>query len=399
MNSLLEPTTLLAASAAGPAPLPGPALEQPSSPPAPVPPAPPGWFAWACPCCQATLRTVTTARRGSCPACGSLIEAPDPPAAPEGATTKASVAWPPAGVASWLRRHGWLSLAVGGALLAVSGGALLLARTQPWNWLLRSTAMGQSNQPPVTKGMREKLDRFLQAPDWAAKRTHVLDASRLDRSGAAYYQGRDPEEIKAADFHPWAMPGLHQQPDVAVLRADRPGRRPVLAIFRQADRGWHLDWEMFCQSYDEALPAFLATPSFPVRTFRTRLNRVFPADSTDGTFAVQISDLLDPGQRITMHLPTGTPIMQAIAGGLSGTQSREATVEVCWARPHADGDWVPMLQRLVCWGWHGLNGLPETAAPSPPPTEHFITPAAAPLSSPPPPAENVLTATPAVASQ
>jgi hypothetical protein len=281
-------------------------------------------------------------------------------------------------------------LALGGSLSVVGGGALVLARTQPWTRLLGSVSPALSNQPPSTQELREKLHRFLQASDWAGKREHVLEAARLDRIGAPYYQGRDPEEIKAADFQPWAMPGLDRLKGVAVLRAERPGRRPVLAIFRQADRGWHLDWEMFSQTYDEALPGFLAAPSYPLRTFRTRLTRVFPQDAPDGVFAVQITDLLDAGQRLTVHLPTGTPIMKSIAGGLAGTAPREATVEVCWARPDPDGAWEPVLSRLVCWGWHGLNGLPEATTPAAPATNHFITPMEAPLSSPPPPIENAV---------
>ena len=31
---------------------------------------------WSCPCCHATLRSEGTPRRGSCPACGSIIEPP-----------------------------------------------------------------------------------------------------------------------------------------------------------------------------------------------------------------------------------------------------------------------------------------------------------------------------------
>lgn len=404
MNSLLNPTSSVAPAAGGPsAPV--------HAPPPSAAPVATDWFAWACPCCHATLRTLSTARRGNCPACGSFIEAPAPPAAAAGP----AVAPPPTiasrprvamrlvmglanRLASWSGRR-WRALVLVGLTVTLAAGAMRIRSARPWTRFLGGSSSAPSTAPPPPEALREKLEKFLQAPDWAGKREHLLNMSQLDRLGAAYYQGRDRDEIKAADFFPWTMPGLSRMDGVTVLRAERPARRPVLAVFRQVDGDWRLDWELFSQTYDEALPTFLAAPSYPLRTFRTRLNRVFSDAPTDGTYAIQLSDLLDPGQRITVHLPTGTPIMRTIAGGLSGTAPRDATVEVCWARPDPAGEWVPMVQRLVCWGWDGLNGLPESAAPANPAIEHFITPSAAPHSSPPPPAENAVRPTATIASQ
>jgi hypothetical protein len=383
MNTLLPPPP--------PIPTPAPVSAAPPAPGIPVP----VWFVWACPCCQATLRTLTSATRGACPACGSLIEAPSPPAPTPASTSTAPGASPARRVLAWLRRHG-LRVAVLGAVVA---GVGLLARTLPWPRVFLGPATSATTAPPSVEDLQKKLAQFLKAPDWAAKRGHVLDAERLDRTGSAYYQGRDADEVHAGDFHPYSLPSLARTSGVAVLRAERPGRRPVLAVFRRSGNAWHLDWELFTQTYDEALPAFISAPAFPIRTFRTRLSRVFPASPENPVYAIEVSDILDPGQRITIQLPFGTPIMQSVASGLSGSAPQDATVEVCWARSTPDGAWEPMLQRLVCWGWHGLNGLPETAAPAPPAARGFITPAAAPLDSPPPPAENTAPATSSVASK
>ena len=375
------------------------ALIEPAAPPtaAPASSAPPpaaagatNWFVWACPCCRASLRTLSSARRGTCPACGSLIEAPEPPSP---ATVPATVGpAPEAPAASRARRPLWPALAIGGLALAAAAAAFLLVRAQPWHRFLGPRTATTDSRPPSADQLRGQLDRFLRAPTWGAKSPLVLDATRLDLAGTAYYQGRDPDTVKAADFQPWSLPGLSRLPGVTVLRAERPGRRPVVAAFRQSGRGWYLDWELFTQTYDEALPQFLSSPSYPIRTFRARLNRAFPANAPENTYLVQVSDPFDPGQRITIDLPMGTPIMNAVASGLPGTAPREATVEVCWARPEPEGAWMPMLQKLVCWGWLGLNGSPETGSPAAPANERFLSPPAAPLGSPPPAAESTVAA-------
>jgi hypothetical protein len=367
----------------------------PTAVPAPAPAAhATDWFVWACPCCRATLRTLSTARRGSCPACGSFIEAPEPPAATAVAPAPVAPAEagtaPEAPAASPRKRPLWPALAIGGLALAAAAAAFLLIRAQPWQQVFGLGAASGDSRPPSAEQLRRQLDQFLQAPGWAAKSPLVLDAARLDMMGTAYYQGRDPDTIRAADFQPWSLPGLSSLAGVTVLRAERPGRRPIVAAFRQSGRGWHLDWELFTQTYDEALANFLSSPSYPIRTFRTRLHRVFPDNAPENTYCVQVSDPFDPGQRITVDLPMGTPIMNAVASGLPGTTPREATVEVCWARPQPEGAWVPMLQKLVCWGWLGLNGSPEPGTPAAPANDRFLTPAAAPIGSPPPPAESTL---------
>lgn len=349
--------------------------------PRPQETAAPDWFVWACPCCQVSLRTVATARRGACPACGSLIEAPE---------IAATAAPPPArkGAGPWLRRHGLKTLALAGAALGLG----LLVRALPPPAATPGLSDPRADAPPSTEALRQTLDRFLRAPDWAAKRAFILDAPRLEPVGSVYYQGRDADEVQAADFHAFPAPGLAGVTGVAALRAERPGRRPVLALFRHRGRAWQLDWEFFTQTYDDALPAFIATPAFAHRTFRTRLNRVFTTASEDPSFAVEIADVLDPGQRITFRLPPGTPIMGIIASGLVEGSPRDATVEVCWAQPEPGGEWVPLLQKLVCWGWLGLNGQPEPAVAAGPPANGFSRPAAAPLDSAAPAAETAAAA-------
>jgi hypothetical protein len=388
MNSLLDTTAPAAMDPAAP-----PAAHAPDSPtlhgtPGPDPGAPVG-LVWCCPCCRATLRTVASATRGACPACGSIIEAP--------AASQPASPLPPAPsthLPVWKRRPCRASLIRAGLIVALLVGGVALVRTQPWRPILDGFSRTSDRQPPSTEDFRQKLQQFLDARDWAAKRQLVLDAPRVDRRGAAYYAGRDPDEIQASQFQPWTLPGLERAAGVTVLRAERPGRRPVVAIFRQTGGDWHLDWEMFTQTYDEAMPSFLAAPSFPLRTLRARLNRVFPTSSTQGTCAVQITDVLDPAQRLTVELPVGTPIMKSVAGGLAGTTTREATVEVSWARPEPDGPWVPQLQKLVCWGWQGLNDLPELPTPAAPAQDRFTTPAQAPFASPPPQAELVASTSP-----
>jgi len=310
---------------------------------------------WACPCCRVTLRLVTTAaRQGACPACGSFIEAP------ESATSATSA--PPA-------THQRNAFALAGAILFFG-----LAATLTPGFLSafsRSSAPGAAAHlarpaPPAPAFLQTSLDRFLQAPDWPAKRPLVLNAYRLESAAAGYYNGRDPEEIAATDFHPCALPGLAGLDGVAALRADRPGRRPVLAILRQAGDTWLLDWEIFTQTYDDALTSFLTTPSFAHRTLRCRLARTFSPNRGEPGLAVEMSDPLDQGQRLTFHLAMGTPLMQTLAQGLTGTSPREATVTACWARPELEGEWTPLLQDLVCWGWQGLH-TPAAALPAPPP--------------------------------
>lgn len=360
-------------------------------------------FVWACPCCHAALRTVASARRGSCPACGALIEAPQAPSSPAPEPTADSPADAGeskrtpglhrlVGLCSCLPHRGRQILTI--ALLATLsiGGSCWLALSVPWSRLFPPPSAALARQPASPDFLRAKLHRFLQAPDWATKRAFVLDASRLHHAGTAYYQGRDPDLVSARDFQPWELPGLDRKTGVAVLRADRPGRRPVLAIFREADGDWYLDWEMFCQTYDEALPAFLAQPSYPLRVFRGRLTRVFDDAAPTNAYTVQLRDPLDSGQSITLQLPQGTPIMRSVAGGLTSPASRDATVEVCWARPDPEGDWVPVLQRLVCWGWDGLNGLPEVNTPASPTHHPFSLPTQAPHDAPPPAPENNLAA-------
>lgn len=373
MSALLEPPAPPTAPAVAPAPTPAASTTD--------------WFVWVCPGCRATLRSVSTARRGTCPACGSLIEAPKAPGAPaDSAAHPAPV--PSTAAAPRARRPLWPSPAYGGPALAAAAAVFLLIRAQPWQRSPGRTADSGDTRPPSADYLRRQMDQFLRAPDWTAKSPLVLDATRLDSLGSTYYQGRDPDTVRAADFQPWSLPGFSGTPGVTVLRAERPGRRPVVAAFRQSGRDWRLDWELFTQTYDEALPEFLASPSFPLRTFRARLHRVFPHQAPENTYSVQVSDPFDEGQRITVDLPMGTPIMHTIASGLPGTAPRQATIEVCWSQPEPGGAWVPMLQRLVCWEWLGLNGSPEKTTPAPPANDRFLIPPAAPFSAPPPPAES-----------
>ncbi|MFN0130618.1 MAG: hypothetical protein ACKV19_28485 [Verrucomicrobiales bacterium] len=401
MSTLSEPLGVLSPrpddAAATPPELPG--VDRPGSGIAGE--APQDTFVWACPCCHAALRTVASARRGSCPACGVLIEAPQAPstAAPEltadspadaGDTKSTHGLHRLVGLCSCLPHRGRQILTVSLLATLSLGGSCWLAQSVPWSRLFRPQSTTLARKPASPDFLRAKLHRFLQAPDWTTKRAFVLDASRLRRAGTDYYQGRDPDIVNARDFQPWEMPGLDRKAGVMVLRADRPGRRPVLALFREAEGDWYLDWEMFCQTYDEAFPAFLAQPSYSLRVFRGRLTRVFDDTAPENTYTVQLRDPLESGQSITLQLPLGTPIMHSVAGGLTSPASRDATVEVCWARPDPAGDWVPVLHRLVCWGWDGLNGLPEVHTPASPAHPPFSLPTQAPHDVPPPTPEDSL---------
>jgi hypothetical protein len=235
---------------------------------------------------------------------------------------------------------------------------------------------------PPTLELRMVLNQFLRERTWMGKRQVVLEPGRLDALGRAYYLGRDPDEIRATDFLPVHLPEIRSAAGVHALRAHRPGHRPVVALFKRVGSAWKLDWEMFTQTYDETLPRFVTEPGFAMRTLRTNVSRTFaPAGGAPTGYLIEISDCLDPGQRIELALPAGTPLMQEIAAGLETVRQRPATVEVCWVRLTPDGDCVPALQRLVCWGWRGVTGQPVPAAPAVEAHE-FVLPPSAPRAVP-----------------
>lgn len=329
---------------------------------------------WSCPCCHATLRSETAPRRGSCPACGSIIEPPTSAgaiAATTATTTAGTNAPPPSACAPQntitpaKNQHRWFILSAFTALLVLAALAAWKVSSGPTT--ARPAAVTAAI-PPTPEELRSILNGFLQADNWAAKRAFILDSHRLNATGAAYYDGRDPEEILAVDFQPYTLPsqtGLSgSTTGSATLRAVRTGRPPVLAIFHQVGTRWQLDWEIFTQTHDDTVSTFLHTPSFVHRTLRVRLGRVFNQPGPASTLAVELIDLLDSGQRITFHLPAGSPMARTLADGLSGGSTREASVEVCWGRPQTDGPWVPILHRLISWGPSGLH--PElSAGPTP----------------------------------
>lgn len=354
----------------------------------------PDWFVWACPCCQATLRTLSTARRGNCPACGSLIEAPEPPAAaptPPPATSQNIPSRIPRWLANW--RRALVPAGVAAALGIVGTSALMVVRAQPWKRLGFGPPSPAAIRPPTTEELKQQLDAFVRANGWPAKRAFILDPERLEARAREYCQGRDPDTLTTADFQTWSTPGASPKSGVLALRAERPGHRPIIAAFGPTKQGWKLDWELFTQTYDESFPQFLANPAFPIRTFRAKVQRVFDPPAPENALALAVSDPLDAGQRVVVHLPMGTPIATDVTRGLPDTRERPATVELCWARPTPDGEWVPMLQRLVCWGWNGLTGRPEPGIPAADANERFTLPSAPPLASAPPAAESIAAAT------
>ncbi len=348
---------------------------------------------WSCPCCHATLRSEGTPRRGSCPACGSIIEPPTSAGAASantattattaagtvGAVTNAS---PPIShspqktITPTKNQHRWFILSAFTALIVLAALAAWKVSSGP---TAARPAAVTAAMPPTPEELRSILNGFLQADNWAAKRAFILDSHRLNATGAAYYHGRDPEEILAADFQPYTLPsqtGLSgSTTGSATLRAVRTGRPPVLAIFHQVGTRWQLDWEIFTQTHDDTVSTFLHTPSFVHRTLRVRLGRVFNQPGPASTLAVELIDLLDAGQRITFHLPVGSPMARTLTDGLSGGSTREASVEVCWGRPQTDGPWVPILHRLISWGPSGLH--PELSAGPTPPTAPAIVPPSA----------------------
>ena len=328
---------------------------------------------WSCPCCHATLRSEGTPRRGSCPACGSIIEPPTRAGATATTATVDAGTNAPSPIARAPQKtitpaksqHRWFILSALTTLLVLAALAAWKVSSGPTT--ARPAAVTAA-MPPTPEELRSILNGFLQADNWTAKRSFILDSHRLNATGAAYYNGRDPEEILAADFQPYTLPsqtGLSgSTTGSATLRAVRTGRPPVLAIFHQVGTRWQLDWEIFTQTHDDTVSTFLHTPSFVHRTLRVRLGRVFNQPGPASTLAVELIDLLDAGQRITFHLPVGSPIARTLTEGLSGVSTREASVEVCWGRPQTDGPWVPILHRLISWGPSGLH--PElSAGPTP----------------------------------
>ena len=351
-------------SALHPSPSPHRPVYGDATPPAAqdYPASTPPEHSWSCPCCHATLRSETAPRRGSCPACGSIIEPPTAATAAAstvGAVTNSSppAAHPPQKKTTLdKKKPRWLILSAFTALLVLAALTAWKASSGP---TAARPAAVTAPTPPTPEELRSILNGFLQADNWAAKRAFILDSHRLNATGAAYYDGRDPEEILAADFQPYTLPsqtGLSgSTTGIATLRAVRTGRPPVLAIFHQVGTRWHLDWEIFTQTHDDTVSTFLHTPSFVHRTLRVRLGRVFNQPGPASTLAVELVDLLNAGQRITFHLPVGSPIARTLADGLSGGSTREASVEVCWGRPQTDGQWVPILHRLISWGPSGLH--------------------------------------------
>lgn len=381
---------------------PSPSTHQPvhgaDTSPAPPnhPTSAPPVHSWSCPCCHATLRSEGAPRRGSCPACGSIIEPPATEGAVTAATATASgtgantpppIARPAEKTPAPHKNQPRLFILSGLTAL------LVLAALAAWKASSGLTAARPAavtaTMPPRLEELRSILSGFLQADTWAAKRAFILDSHRLNATGTAYYDGRDPEEITAADFQPYTLPsqtGLSgSATGSATLRAVRTGRPPVLAIFHQVGTRWQLDWEIFTQTHDDTVSTFLHTPSFVHRTLRVRLGRVFNQPGPASTLAVELIDLLDLGQRITFHLPVGSPIARTLADGLSGGSTREAIVEVCWGRPQSDGPWVPILHRLISWGPSGLHSE-LSAGPTPPTAPAIVPPSAdseAAVSGPP----------------
>ena len=399
MSALLEPAAPESAPAAASLTASPHAAVPAPQPPPDVAPAPPGadWFVWACPCCQATLRTLTSARRGNCPACGSLIEAPEPPAAAAPSPEPQPPA--PARLSQWISRGRRALLPLGLATavgLSATTGVLIL-RNQPWKRLAFLRGTPAATRPPTNEELKQHVGAFVHANGWSAKRAFILDASRLETRGRAYYVGRDPDSLNLADFQPCPLPGVASKSGVIALRSERPGHRPVVAAFGPSNGGWKLDWELFTQTYDQSFPQFLAAPAFPIRTFRAQVQRVFDSPAPEKTLALAVSDPFDEGQRVVVHLPMGTPIAADVTKGLPDTRQRPATVEMSWARPTPDGDWVPVLQRLVCWGWNGLTGRPDPGTPAPEANQRFTLPSAPPLASAPPAAESAAPSAPPAA--
>jgi hypothetical protein len=357
-----------------------PHLEHPMTAPTPPPPdapAPAVGIRWKCQSCGAALNALQPGQQGPCPSCGTVVRAPLQPQrfsfTPAGEAVPLPAAAPPE-----RSRWKWVAgvAALGAAAAIVTAGAL---------WVRQPGVLAKltSNQAavPAEEEVEAVLDRFLREPAWAGKRAYLLEPERLDPVGAAYYTGRDPDEISAASFAPVHLPETRGFEGVRALRADRPGGRPVIALFKRSGGSWKLDWEMFTQTYDQTLSRFVAEPDFAIRTLKARLSRAFAPAGSAGGFLVEVSDFLDRGQRIEIEVPVGTPLMKDIAAGLDGTTERPVTVEVCWIKPRADSGCVPAVQRLVCWGWRGVTGQPVPAAPAVEARE-FILPASAPRDIP-----------------
>jgi hypothetical protein len=204
------------------------------------------------------------------------------------------------------------------------------------------------------------LGRFLQATTWDDRRACVVNPDRIDKAANAYYQGRDPDEIRPSDFKACAPAALRGVPEIATFQALRGERRPVLAAFRRVNGQWKLDWETFAQTYDERFSDFIRHPDFKMQTFRARVERVFPVQGKSDAFRVAVCDELDASQRIEVELTAGSLLRDRVAAGLVANPSRPATVEMCWYQSSEDGGWQPALQNLICWGWCGLTGEPES---------------------------------------
>ncbi|MGI8604630.1 MAG: hypothetical protein ACR2OZ_16790 [Verrucomicrobiales bacterium] len=237
--------------------------------------------------------------------------------------------------------------------------AVLTARRWPLDvrWTPRMPAPAGATASNSTRAGEPlaKFAEFLSTADWAQKKGLVLEPERIGPAGAAYYTGREPDEIRASDFQRCELPSLAGRSDIAAFEARRDHRRPVLALFLKVQGEWKLDWESFCQSYDETFPEFIRNPSFEQKVFRLRIQRGFQSAGPVESYRVVLCDEIDPSQQVEIDLTNGSLLRDKVATGLLSRPDRIATVQMSWFRSSDDGTWHPALQNLICWGRQGIT--------------------------------------------
>lgn len=195
------------------------------------------------------------------------------------------------------------------------------------------------------------LGDFLKAA--ADQRSSFLSPG-AEKVVAAYYAGRDPDEVPASAFRI-----MESSADHILLSAQRGrGLGPVIAAFRRgAGDRWQLDFPIYAQTYDCAFRQFAGLPQPGKGEFRVILTRLPDAG---GAMQVRLNDPWDTGEHVESLVASAAPVAAKAVGTLQPGQFRPATVRVEWSGPVTAP--VAMLAEVQTWGYAGFQEDPGNSA-------------------------------------
>ena len=202
-------------------------------------------------------------------------------------------------------------------------------------------------EPRPASLQHQLLGDFLEAP--ADQRVSFLSPG-AEKAVAAYYAGRDPDEVPASAFRV-----MESSADHILLSAQRDrGLGPVIAAFRRgAGDRWQLDFPIYAQTYDCAFRQFAGLPQPGKGEFRVILTRLPDAG---GAMQVRLNDPWDTGGHMESLIAAAAPAAAKAVGALQPGQFRPATVNVEWSGP-ADAP-VATLALVQTWGYAGFLESP-----------------------------------------